>query len=403
MITVEEAEGLVLANAGDFGAEIVLFEAGLGRVLAENIKADRDLPPFNRVTMDGIAINYSSFASGVTTFCIKATQAAGDAPVTIDGADECIEIMTGAVLPASLDTVVRYEDLEISGSEAKLLITDIKQGQNIHQQGKDKKQGDVILTPGQLITPAVISLLASVGETEVRVKRLPRVVIISSGDELVEVAAKPSPYQIRRSNNYTIKAVLTQLGLEAGMLHIPDDPEITKSTLQQCLHNYDVILLSGGISMGKFDYIQQALNDLQVNKVFHKVQQRPGKPFWFGKHDDGVVVFAFPGNPVATFMCLHRYFIPWLTASLKLSTKSLAYAVLNQDFEFNPELKYFLQVKLNFNGQGQLIAIPVEGNGSGDFANLADTDAFMELPLEKNEFKKGEVYRIWPFNSYLNE
>jgi len=397
MTTVEEAEKLIHANIGDYGNEIIPFDLALGRVLAENIKADRDLPPFNRVTMDGIVINYKSFEEGTRIFRIKATQAAGDAPVNVANPDECIEIMTGAVLPASVDTVIRYEDLGIKDASATILITDIKKGQNIHPQGADKKQGEIILTPGREITPAVISLLASVGETEVRVKRLPRIVIISSGDELVEVAAKPSPYQIRRSNNYTIQAVLKQLGLEAEMLHIPDDPEATRQQIQQCLHNYDVILLSGGISMGKFDYIPQALKELQVTQVFHKIQQRPGKPFWFGKNENGVVVFAFPGNPVATFMCLHRYFVPWLQQSLTMNKKHPVYAVLNEDFEFKPELKYFLQVKLNYSEYGHLLASPIEGNGSGDFANLADTDAFMELPLEKSIFKKGEVYKVWIF------
>lgn len=398
MTTVEEAEQLILARVGDYGNEIVPFEQALGRALAEHIKADRDLPPFNRVTMDGIAISYEAFAQGVRTFKIKATQAAGDSPIAINEPGECIEIMTGAVLPDSVDTVMRYEDLEIIDGKASIQINNVTKGQNIHIKGKDKKQGEIILNPGRLITPAVISLLASVGESEVRVKRLPRVIIISSGDELVDVNTKPSPYQIRRSNNYTIEAVLKRLGLSAGMLHIPDDPEITKSTIAQCLYNYDVILLSGGISMGKFDYIPQALADLDVVKVFHKVKQRPGKPFWFGKHDDGAVVFAFPGNPVATFMCLHRYFIPWLQQSLGLHCTPSAYAILNNDLEFIPELKYFLQVKLQSDEQGRLLAKPVEGNGSGDFANLADTDAFMELPANKTSFKKGEVYRIWPFN-----
>jgi molybdopterin molybdotransferase len=227
------------------------------------------------------------------------------------------------------------------------------------------------------------------------------VVVISSGDELVDVQATPSPYQIRKSNSYMLQAVLAGQGLKADIRHIPDDPEIIKQQLQICLQNYDVLLLSGGISMGKFDYIPQALKDLQVNQVFHKVQQRPGKPFWFGKHDNGVVVFAFPGNPVATFMCTQRYFIPWLNSSLGLAPKQPVYAILDNDFSFQPQLEYYLQVKLNFNEQGQLLATPVEGNGSGDFANLADTDAFMELPLEKNNFKKGEVYRVWVFNKAL--
>ncbi|MEO6500238.1 MAG: molybdopterin molybdotransferase MoeA, partial [Mucilaginibacter sp.] len=328
-------------------------------------------------------------------------QAAGDIPVDIDNNDECIETMTGAALAALLDTVVRYEDVEIKDGIATITIAAINKRQNIHAQGADKKQGEIILSPGRLINAAVINSIASVGETEIRVKRVPRVVIISSGDELVDVGTKPSPYQIRRSNSYSIQAVLSQLGVTAGMLHIPDDPEATKQNILQCLHNYDVILLSGGISMGKFDYIPQALKELEVTQVFHKVAQRPGKPFWFGKHDNGVVVFAFPGNPVATFMCLHRYFLPWLQASTGLKPRSPVYAVLNKDVVFNPPLQYFLQVKLNFSEQGQLLANPIEGNGSGDFANLADTDAFMELPLAKSEFKKGEVYPIWSFNPLL--
>lgn len=397
MITVEEAEKIILAQVADYGAEIIPFELGLGRVLAEDIKADRDLPPFNRVTMDGIAINYTAIENGVSTFRIKATQAAGDVPVDIEEHSQCVEIMTGAVLPATTDTVIRYEDLELRAGLATLVTNGIKIGQNIHYKGSDKKQHDIVAHTGQLITPALISLVASVGETELRVKKMPRVVILSSGDELVEVAATPSPYQIRRSNNYMVKAVLQQFNLTADILHIPDNPEIIKKQLKNCLQNYDVLLLSGGVSMGKFDHIPKALDELQLNKLFHKVEQRPGKPFWFGKHASGPLVFAFPGNPVATFMCVHRYFLPWLQATLGTAPKPPLYAVLNNSLNFNFPLKYFVQVKLHCNERCQLMATPIEGNGSGDFANLADTDAFMELPMEKDEFKKGEVYRVWPF------
>jgi molybdopterin molybdotransferase len=397
MITVEEAEKIILEQVTDYGAEIMPFDLALGRVLAENIKADRDLPPFNRVTMDGVAVNYTAIENGISTFRIKATQAAGDYPVDIDDHAECVEIMTGAMLPGSADTVIRYEDLELRAGLATLVTNDIKRGQNIHYQGRDKKQHDLVAGIGQLITPAIISLVASVGETELRVKKLPRVVILSSGDELVDVDETPSQYQIRRSNNYTVKAVLQQHQVEAAMLHIPDNPEVITSQLKNCLENYDVILLSGGISMGKFDDIPKALEELEVNKLFHKVQQRPGKPFWFGRHANGALVFAFPGNPVATFMCLHRYFLPWLKATLGIAEKAPLQAVLNDRVSFHHPLKYFLQVKLHNNEYCQLMATPIEGNGSGDFANLADTDAFMELPVERNEFKKGEVFRIWPF------
>jgi molybdopterin molybdotransferase len=397
MTTVEEAEKIILAQLKDYGTETVPFELALGRVLADHITADRDLPPFNRVTMDGIAITYKAIEQSITTFNIKAIQAAGDEPVVIDADDECIEIMTGAALSPMVDTIIRYEDLEIINGQAKLLIPDIKKGQNIHLKGKDKTKGDIVAAKNQVVTPAIISLAASVGKAELSVKKLPKVMIISSGDELVDVADTPTDYQIRRSNNYTIKAVLKQHSLNADMLHIPDDAEVTRQQIQNCLQNYDVILLSGGISMGKFDYIPQALEDLQVQKLFHKVEQRPGKPFWFGRHSNGILVFAFPGNPVATFMCLHRYFLVWLNATLGLPEKSPVYAVLDKDFTFMPRLKYFLQVKLNFNERGWLMATPIEGNGSGDFANLADTDAFIELPLERNEFKQGEVYKVIEF------
>lgn len=397
MTTVEEAEKIILAQLKYSGTESIPFEKALGRVLAEDLLADRDLPPFNRATMDGIAINSTAITAGLSTFHIKATQAAGDEPMGIESDNLCIEIMTGAALHPSLDTVIRYEDVEIRNGLAAITAAVINPGQNIHTKGKDRKQGDLVASAGQKITPAVISLAASVGKVNLFVKVLPKVVIISSGDELVDVADTPNTYQIRRSNNYTIKAALALQGLPADMIHIPDDADITQKQIADCLMRYDVILLSGGVSMGKFDYIPKALEALGVTKLFHKVQQRPGKPFWFGRHQQGTLVFAFPGNPVATFMCLHRYFLLWLNVMLGLPALLPVYAILDRDFNFQPPLKYFLQVQLHSNEQGCLVATPVEGNGSGDFANLADTEAFMELPAGRNEFKIGEVFRVWKF------
>lgn len=397
MTTVQQAEELVLAQTKDYGTETVPFEQALGRVLASDLKADRDLPPFNRATMDGIAINHQAIEEGINTFHIKATQAAGDEPLGIEDRGLCIEIMTGAALHPSVDTVIPYESVEIRNRLAAITVDTIKKGQNVHLKGRDKQEGEIVAIAGQKVTPAIISVAASVGAAHLQVKKLPRVVIISSGDELVDVADTPTAYQIRRSNNYTVKAVLANHAIQADILHIPDDPEITRQQLAHSLENYDVILLSGGVSMGKFDYVPKALDELRVGKLFHKVSQRPGKPFWFGRHQSGVLVFAFPGNPVATFMCLHRYFLLWLNATLGLPPTPPIYAALGREFNFTPQLQYFLQVKLNFNQNAQLIATPVEGNGSGDFANLADTDAFIELPLEKNEFKKGEIFRVWRF------
>ena len=399
MTTVAEAEKIVLSEQRDYGMETVALADALNRVLAEPILADRDLPPYNRVAMDGIAIKYADFTSGHRYFTIAGTQAAGEEPIQFNN-NECIEIMTGAALPVCADTIIRYEDTEIKNGIATILIDDIKQGQNVHRQGADKLKGDIVAKAGQLISPALVSVAASVGATTLSVKKLPRVVIITTGNELVDIDNTPSPYEIRKSNSYAIRSVLQQHSVQADIKHIPDDAAVTKTTLANCISNYDVIILSGGISAGKFDYVPQVLEELSVKKLFHKVEQRPGKPFWFGKHDNGALVFAFPGNPVSTFMCMHRYCMPWLEQCLGIKSDK-AFAILESDFSFKPQLQYFLQVKLQFNEQGQITATPVEGNGSGDFANLLDADAFMELPAERNNFNKGEAYSIWPFKKLL--
>ncbi|MDQ6813406.1 MAG: molybdopterin molybdotransferase MoeA, partial [Bacteroidota bacterium] len=333
MITVEEAEKIIQSRVKDFGIEEISFENCLGRVLAKDIIADRDLPPFNRVTMDGIAINFSSFEKRNRQFKIAGTQAAGDKSIEINEPGECIEIMTGAALPRSADTVIRYEDVVIENGFATITSTQIVKGQSVHLKGSDKKQNEVVAHANKLITPATVGMAASVGLEMLAVKKLPNVVIISSGDELVDVEDSPGPFQIRRSNNYMVRAALEKYGLKADLKHIADDSGKTVKLISQCLEEYDVIILSGGISMGKFDFIPQALETASVKKLFHKVQQRPGKPFWFGEHENNTLVFAFPGNPVSTFMCLHRYLFPWLKASLGLdSTREFAF--LNQDFTF---------------------------------------------------------------------
>lgn len=395
MIQVAEAEHIVLSQLRDYGTEAIGFEKSLGRVLAEDMTADRDLPPYNRVAMDGIAIKYSDFEQGLRAYAIKGIQAAGASPLDISSG-ECIEIMTGGALPDTADTIIRYEDITIENGIATIGIKDIRQGQNIHRKGIDKKQNDVVVSAGCIIDSTVVNMAASVGKTVLQVKKLPKVVVITTGEELVKPHEVPTAQQVRQSNNYAIQAVLQSYQLEAKLAHIPDDAAIARQVLQACLQDYDVVILSGGISKGKYDYIPQVLEELGVNKLFHTVQQRPGKPFWFGVDGNDKPVFAFPGNPVSTFMCLHRYFLPWLRASLGVKDVP-AYAVLAADVSFKPALQYFVQVELNISSEGLLTATPVEGHGSGDFTNLLQANAFMELPAEKDNFKKGEAYRIWTF------
>ncbi|PWW19788.1 molybdopterin molybdochelatase [Chryseobacterium sp. AG844] len=396
MISVQQAEDIIFSQIRNFGTEEIFYENATGRILAENILADRDLPPFDRPTVDGIAISFKSYERGIRDFTIKAVQAAGESPLSIDDENECIEIMTGGALHSSVDTVIRYEDILINNNVASIKI-DIKKGQNIHLKGKDKKSGEILVKANQVITPSILGIAASVGKTFLTAKKLPRVAIISTGDEMIPPEDTPTPFQLRRSNGITIQSVLEKYKIDADWLHWNDDFELIKKELSQCIDSYDILLMSGGVSMGKFDYLPKACEELGIKKLFHKIKQRPGKPFWFGKSQNGKLVFAFPGNPVSVFMCLHRYFIPWLEKSLGIP-ENPQYAVLQNDIDFPFSLQYFAQVKLSMNPSGKLIAESVNTNGSGDFSHLAETDAFIELPLEKTMFKKGEVYKIWRYN-----
>lgn len=397
MVSVQEAVKIIQAHQGYYSTESVLLEQATGRILAEDLLADRDMPPFNRATMDGIAISYQAYRKGIRQFRIKGTQAAGDPPIELEEPGDCIEIMTGSALPATADAVVPYEDIVVNEAGASLQ-SGVQPGQNIHAKGKDKKQADLLVAANTLVTPSIIAVAASIGKSRLPVKKLPHIVVISTGNELVEIESVPLPQQIRRSNNYMICSVLEELKLVADMLHLPDEQQVVEQQVGQALNDYDVVLLSGGVSMGKFDFVPAALKALAVEELFHKVKQRPGKPLWFGRQQGkGTLVFGFPGNPVATFLCLHRYFIPWLTASLGMPAAPRLYAALDTPVQFAPPLQYFLQVNWQINEQGLSVARPEEGNGSGDFSNLLQVNAFMELPAAQNSFREGEVFPIWPF------
>lgn len=397
MIDVRQAENIILSQCQDFGRELIYYHLALGRILAEDIFSDRDLPPFDRPTVDGIAIAFESYEKGIRNFKITHIQSAGQPPLSIDSETGCIEIMTGAALDSTVDTVVRYEDITIENGIAAIHVP-LKKGQNIHRKGKDKKAGEILVNADQVITPAILGITASVGKTFLWVKKLPNVIIISTGDEMVPPENSPTVFQLRRSNGITIRSVLDTYKIQADLLHLDDNYNEMLKALSRCIAEYDVLLISGGVSMGKFDFLPQVCQELGVEKLFHKIKQRPGKPFWFGKSKNRKLIFAFPGNPVSVFMCLHRYFIPWLERSLNIRQTSPLYAILQNDIEFPVALQYFVQVKLRINEYGQLMAESLETNGSGDFSHLAEANAFMELPLDRNIFRKGEVYKVWKYN-----
>ena len=401
MITVKKADELLSKEIKDYGNVTLPFDKTSGRILAAPMMADRDIPPYHRVTMDGIAIRFEEFKKGTRLFKIVATQAAGEEPKQVVNNTDCIEIMTGCALPSTVDTVIRYEDLKIENGYAQVGDTNVVLGQNIQRKGIDKSRGEILVPEGTFITPSVIATAASVGCTDLSVKRFPTVAIISTGNELVAPQQKPLPYQIRTSNAFAIQATLQQYGMTADLIHLRDDEQIIKSSLKDCLNQYEVLIISGGVSAGKFDYVPDALQKLNVVSLFHKIAQRPGKPFWFGKSADGRLVFAFPGNPVSTFLCCVRYFIPWLRACMGAIGAKIQMAILDSDLSFAPHLQYFIPVKIETNDEAQIIAKPVTGNSSGDYIQLLHASAFMELPMDQQEFKKRDRYQIWPFNNVL--
>ncbi|MCX8489816.1 MAG: molybdopterin molybdotransferase MoeA [Cyclobacteriaceae bacterium] len=396
MVSVPEATSIILSRLFQPKITKINLNECLGKILAEPIVADRDFPPFDRATMDGIALAFDSYQNGVTNFKIESIQAAGEPRKKLNSSSFCIEIMTGAMLPDGTDTIIPYEQIEIRNEYATINTKQVVKGQNIHLQGSDAKKNNQLLETGTVISPAEIALLASIGKTSVPVVSAPKIVIISTGNELIDIDQIPAPHQIRKSNSYALQAALAELGMASELLHLADDLEQLKTETKQALLDFDVLLLSGGVSKGKFDFVPSVLESLGVHKLFHQVSQKPGKPMWVGTLGNKFV-FALPGNPVSTFLCFHRYVRPWLL--LSLGTKPVtSKAILSKDFVFKGGITYFLQVKLA-NMDGRLMANPIVGGGSGDFVNLKDVDGFLELPSEKSSFNEGEAYPFIPFRS----
>ena len=394
MLSVSDAFALTQQHLLTFPTETISHNDANGRVLREVIRADRDFPPFDHVAMDGIGIQFAAYASGQRTFRVAGTQFAGQPQLTLLHEAVCLEVMTGAMLPVGTDTVIRYEDITMLDGQATITIEDVAVGQHVHPRAADRRAGDELLSVGVRLGPPELAVAASVGQTTLTVTALPRVGLISTGDELVDVGDTPLPYQIRRSNTHMLRAALASLGIAATLHHIVDDEVILTERLTALLAENDLLILSGGVSAGKADFVPDVLSQLGVQKQFHKVDQRPGKPLWFGTAP-GKTVFALPGNPVSTVLCAYRYVLPYLRASMGLSPASGRYAQLVSSFTFEPALTYFLPVRLTAEPDGRMLAHPLPGSGSADFANLLDADAFMELPAGQSEFRAGEAFPVW--------
>jgi molybdopterin molybdotransferase len=317
-------------------------------------------------------------------------QAAGDAVLSLESG-QCIEIMTGASLPLNANCIVPVEQLTVSNNVAEIEAGyEVKKDRFVHPHGSDFAKGAHLLTPGKRISPMDIAIIASCGETEVDVAEDPVIRVVSTGNELVAAGQAIEPQQIRMSNGPAVLSLLESHGYKRTEHdHIVDDIDALRQRLVSHLAEADVIVISGGVSMGKADYVPQVLADLDVQTVFHKVSQRPGKPLWFGKGPGDQLVFALPGNPVSALVCCRQYVIPALEKASGATGKPPEFAALASNVSFKPALTCFQPVKLMSSAAGQTLALPVRTNTSGDFASLSATDGYVELAKDQSEFPAG--------------
>jgi molybdopterin molybdotransferase len=286
------------------------------------------------------------------------------------------------VLPAGCDTIVPVERLTVANGLATIdPDLALQAGQFVHRRAADAQSGERLLAPGIRLGAPEIAIAASAGLTGLEVSRQARIAIISTGDELIEPGQPIAPHQVRRSNTHGLAAALRGAGFAAATdLHLPDDPATLEAGLARMLDRHDVLVLSGGVSAGRFDHVPSALASQGVRKVFHHVAQRPGRPMWFGARAGGALVFSLPGNPVSVLVCLVRYVIPALIRRAGALPPLRAMFRLSRDYPFPAPLSCFLPVSLRYDPDGTHRAEPRPTGGSGDFISLAGTDGFVELP-----------------------
>jgi molybdopterin molybdotransferase len=394
MTEVADAESLIRARMPRWPAETVRLDKAVGRVLADTIRAERDEPPFDRATMDGIAIAHADWASGTRRFRVLGVQAAGAPPLALARPGDCVRIMTGAACPPGADTIVPVERLEIQGTEATINASEISARQFIHVRGSDGRRGAALLAPGMRLGPAEIAVLAGAGRAEVSVASVPRIAAISTGDELVDPGEPVEPFQIRSSNDFAIEASLHRSGLATiTRTRLKDDPATMLAAVRALHESHDALILSGGVSMGEFDFVPGVMKSLGAELVFHRIRQKPGRPMWFGVSGAQKPIFALPGNPVSTLVCLTRYVAPALRCSAGLPDARPERVRLTERVEGPADFTYFLPVKLSSSDEGVALAEPRPTNTSGDFVSLAGTDGFVELPAGTHD--AGTVARLF--------
>jgi molybdopterin molybdotransferase len=369
MINPNEALNLIQGLIVPQKVQKIAIQDALGLILAEDLRADRDFPPFNRAMMDGIAIKNTA----LNKWLIEDIAFAGEPQKHLRNSDAAIEIMTGAPVPLECNSIIKIEDIEfvdIAGEKwVEYIGKDLlNPGQFVHTQASDCKQNDLILSSGTKIGPVEIAIAATIGKSELSVFEKPGIAIFSTGDEIVAIHEKPQAHQIRSSNSVMLEAALRSHGFSPTVAHMKDEKSVVQQSLESALAIHEILLLSGGVSAGKKDFIPEVLAELGFKPIFHKISQKPGKPLYVGNRGDGKVVFAFPGNPISTLTCFWIYFLPWVLGNrLILSTISVENLPAS-----NPKLDQWLPVKIN----GEQ-AETLKNNGSGDLIHWKFADGLV--------------------------
>jgi molybdopterin molybdotransferase len=392
MLPYKQAQQLITTLSRSFGQEEVALGDADRRILAEDIYADRDYPPFNRAAMDGYAINTADWENGIREFQVQQIIYAGEAGEEDLKSGQCYKIMTGAPVPLSADAVIRREDAEQTGDVVKFSLENIKPFQNISRQGEDMRQGSKILSAGTRCSFAAISILASLGKANVKVQSLPKVALFTTGNELVEVGMPVSETQIRNSNQYLLKSLLKKWLIKPVICkHVIDDKEQLKAALAEAL-TCNIIITCGGVSAGDADYLPEVLADLGVKKLFHKAAIKPGKPIWCGQMPDGGIVFALPGNPVSCMVTFKLFIEAYLMTCLGAGISKTLTLPFKGNRIHTANLDEFFPVIISGEpAKAQAIAI----NSSGDIRLGLHADALAHHPVDVAELNGGSIVNCY--------
>jgi len=388
MTTFKEAYNIVISTAKPVETEEVLLEKALGRILSRDVYSDMDMPPFNRSAMDGYACRRADLANELE---VLETIAAGEMPSKLVGCNQCTKIMTGASLPEGADCVIMVEQTEISG-ENRIRFTGNGTADNYARKGEDIKTGELVVSKGTLLKPQHIALLASVGCHAPVVSKQVRIGIISTGSELVEPSEIPSPAQIRNSNAYQLIAQVERaMAIPIYFGIAKDDRVITETIINKALSECDIVLLTGGVSMGDFDFVPEILKKNNVLIHFEKLNVKPGRPTVFGT-TGSKYIFGLPGNPVSGFIMFEMLVKPLIFEMMgHRYMPSNIYLPLARDYHRKKTDRLTFEL-VKFTSDGQLDF--AEYHGSAHVHSICNADGIFIMQAGITEIKKGEFLHV---------